>query len=619
MRMQGWLPWLGLAALLCLVWLIYQQGVMGPWIFDDFVNLGVLLDERHLGWQILLDRYLVSHSGMLGRPVSMLTFIFNAVVHGENLVAWKELNVLFHLLTGLAFFWVARRLFADLGGWQPRESLYGALLVSGLWLLHPLHVSTVLYTVQRMAILPTLFSALGLALYLSGRYRLSQGRAGWSQILLALGLCWPLAIFSKENGVLLGAYIVLLECLLPAMGNGQQRRLHLLLAAVVGLPVLLAMAYFAWQPNWLLGGYALREFGPLERVLTEARIVWGYVLWVFVPLQRYLGFMHDDVVISTGLLEPVSTLLAIIGWLILLGVMLALHRRMALLVSGIGLFLASHLLESTVFPLELVFEHRNYFGSFGLLFAAVGALSMVLRHSGLRSLLGLVSLTLLAIILLLRVQIWSDINSLYTAMWRAHPDSPRLVTTFAAQFARNGQFDHAFALLDRAKEPRTAIAGLYIECLQDRRIATSSLAAFKRSEGRGKIPDYFLGALVSVALLRMDGECLYDDMEYVSLLERVVEPESMRNGERYKMLIHKAHHLNRAGRLGRALEALEQAGKLEPRVYVPLSLRTEWLARAGDHERARESYLQLQGMVDTEKRDFSERMGELKALLEAGP
>ena len=99
-------------------------------------------------------------------------------------------------------------------GVRPSEVRWLALLTSALWLLHPLHVSTVLYAVQRMAQLSTLFTLAGL--YVFARYRSRWAVAGASPgdvlaCLLWLFLFTLLAAFSKENGVLLPWLVVVCE------------------------------------------------------------------------------------------------------------------------------------------------------------------------------------------------------------------------------------------------------------------------------------------------------------------------------------------------------------------------------------------------------------------------
>ena len=84
-----------------------------------------------------------------------------------------------------------------------------------------------------------------------------------------------------------------------------------------------------------------------------------------MPDLTAMGFYHDDFPISQGLLEPPSTLPAILGILALtLGAVL-LRRRNPVVAFGILFFLIGHSMESTIIALELIYEHRNYVPSFG--------------------------------------------------------------------------------------------------------------------------------------------------------------------------------------------------------------------------------------------------------------
>ncbi len=609
------LPWLGALFIAILTALIYQNGVAGPWLFDDYPNLQPLLNSRESGWAGLFDRFVVSSSGLLGRPVSMLSFIFSAMTSGDNLAGWKWFNVVLHLLTGLAFMWLACRLLEDLGGWDTRRARLAGLLVGALWLLHPLHVSTVLYTVQRMTILSAMFCAIGLGLYLSGRRALQTECKGWARISLALLLCWPLATLSKENGALLGAYVLLLESMLPALNDRSiKNKIKGLLCVTVVIPMLLAAAYMLIEPRWLIGGYHLRDFTLTERLLTEARVVWNYVLWVGLPIQSHMGFMHDDVVISTGLTTPLTTLWSIAGWALLLPCLWLLRRSQPLAVLGILLFMASQLMESTIIPLELVYEHRTYFGSFGLLLVVVAVLGDGLKQPLLRGMLALLVLLLFAALTLMRAQTWSDRDSLYMAMWRAHPQSPRMVTTFAAQFARNGEFEQAWATLEKSRDPRTQIAGLYVLCLRDAALTNQYMDSMGVPPP-ARMTDYYLSALVAVAILGLDGQCAYDSRRFAALLDRVMTPANISGLERYKLLIYKAHHLHAAGELMKAIQALNAAADLLPSSLIPLSLETEWFIEAGNRKAAMRALERLRVLVQASEADFSERMIELEQAL----
>ena len=127
-----------------------------------------------------------------------------------------------------------------------------------------------------MAQLDALFVFTGLLSYSAGRLRqvTASGR-GWWQIMFACLLCLPLAMFSKENGVLL-LLVPLVELLLfrgdglPAARNGAGRWL---LAAML-LPVALGVVYRLLHFDQLvLDGYVSREFTLTERLLTQPRVL----------------------------------------------------------------------------------------------------------------------------------------------------------------------------------------------------------------------------------------------------------------------------------------------------------------------------------------------------------
>jgi protein O-mannosyl-transferase len=206
---SGLVAALFLCLTLLLTYLIYLPGLSGPMILDDYPQLDPILENIGKGsW----TGFLLSESGVLGRPVAMASFIFNAVVSERNFWWWKFTNVAIHLLTGALVFVLSTRLLAAEDGRVRRNVHYLALLTAGLWLLHPLQVSTVLYTVQRMTQLSVLFVFAGLLSYTLGREKQLAGQPyGWVGIVLAFVVFFPLAVFSKESGLLFPVLTGLLE------------------------------------------------------------------------------------------------------------------------------------------------------------------------------------------------------------------------------------------------------------------------------------------------------------------------------------------------------------------------------------------------------------------------
>jgi hypothetical protein len=369
--------------LLCLfVLLLYRPGLDGDFVFDDFPNLveNAALHALAEGDGSVAEAAFSTRTGPLGRPLAMASFALQVWLDGGLLPArLKLVNLLLHLAVGVALLAVLARLDRAL----PSQQALGPplrLLIGGLWLLAAMHVGTVLYVVQRMEILAALFVALGLFAYLSLRTRLDgrmRPRLTLWGALLALTLLGGLA---KETALLLPALCALTEVVLLRyrglpMGAAQQLRRDFWLLVV--LPALLAAAwvlYRAVQPET----FAVRDFGPWERTLTQGPILLHYLRGILLPSAAALPFYYDHWQAARGLLDPPSVAGS---WLVLAALAtlaLALLGRRPWIAFGILWYFLGHILTSAPLPLELAFEHRNYLPAFGVFIVLADALRWAL-------------------------------------------------------------------------------------------------------------------------------------------------------------------------------------------------------------------------------------------------
>ncbi|NQX88060.1 MAG: hypothetical protein HRT77_05310 [Halioglobus sp.] len=438
---------------LCLVCLAaYAPALQGPFLFDDRPNL---VDNRllHIDGRTADDWRIAAFSsdaGVLHRPVAMLTFAANYAVAGHvSALGFKGTNLALHLVIGVLIYGVCRALLQTPAlvatglGDRPRI----ALVAAGLWLLHPLHVSTVLYVVQRMAQLSTFFTLLGLLVYCRYRLRWVQAGASTGEMISAalwLALITLVATLAKENGVLLPWLIAVLEVvLLRGMWHGGRSGLLRCLGWVALVaPLLLVALVYLLAPELLVGGYASREFTLEERVLTQSRLLWRYLGWILLPNITDMGLFHDDIAVSHGLFAPPSTALALLAWAGLSAFAVGLRRRYPLLLFALLFYAVGHALESTVLPLEMVFEHRNYLPAVGicLLFAAV-LVQITDRVQRLRPQLALALVfSVLLVQVVLRAQAWTGEEALARFNAINHPASPRAQIYYGnALFERLGQ------------------------------------------------------------------------------------------------------------------------------------------------------------------------------------
>ena len=411
-----------------IVWL-YWPGLNGPFLFDDFPNLEPLgaynaVDDFESFKLFVLNGF----AGPTGRPLSLLSFLINDNTWPSDPWVFKYTNLMLHILNGLLLFWLTYRLLrAYLPAPRIREAAWLALLTAGLWLIHPLQVSTVLYVVQRMTELSALFVLLGLLGYVAARSQLEH--APWRTLLLmtgSIGLGTLAATFSKENGALLPVFALVIEMTVFA-GRKAPRWLNLWRTVVLGLPTLAILGYLA-RPLWRNTGEVIsnRGFTLGERLLTEARIVTEYLQHLFLPTPISRGLYADAYPLSAGWLNPPETLLAIglLGGLFALAFWL--RQRMPLLSLAILFFFAGHLLESTTISLELYFEHRNYLPSiFVFLPVAAGLLWLYRRMPRIMPGLTIVLLAILLSITALRAANWGKPNQLYLLWAQESPTSAR--------------------------------------------------------------------------------------------------------------------------------------------------------------------------------------------------
>jgi protein O-mannosyl-transferase len=163
--------------------------------------------------------------------------------------------------------------------------------------------------------------------------------------------------------------------------------------------------------------------------MTEARVIWFYISLILIPDIHRFGLFHGDIPISTTLLTPLSTLPSILGIGSLAGFAILRHKQYPVIGFAILWFLFGHSLESSIFGLEIAFEHRNYIPSFGILLA-IGYFSNHLRKTtgNLRRIIW-IALPLLVLTIAVttwnRANAWRDTYSLAEENVRNHPDSPR--------------------------------------------------------------------------------------------------------------------------------------------------------------------------------------------------
>jgi len=317
-------PWL-LGAVVLLAVVVHLPTLENDFVLDDreVVIANPMVRELELGRLLVSDYWEPYVRGGLYRPLVTISFALQFALAGADPWSYHAVNVLLHgLVAGLVFL-----LFRCLGV-QPAAATMGAALFA----VHAVHVEAVSGIVGRAELL----AAAGFlaALLAHARFRDAAGRGEEARAWYAAGLgAFALAVFSKENAIVLPVVIVLHDLAFP---EPDIRRWRARLRAVVARGpryagyALVAVAYLS--ARWAVLGREPTQVGtdlanplialdPPLRVLNALVVAFRYLGLLLFPRDLVYDYSYatilprppDDPVVWAAL-AGTAAFLALLGW-----------------------------------------------------------------------------------------------------------------------------------------------------------------------------------------------------------------------------------------------------------------------------------------------------------------
>ncbi|MFZ5573392.1 MAG: tetratricopeptide repeat protein [Thermodesulfobacteriota bacterium] len=471
-RADGWLIFRIPAFLLLagLIVPIYYNSLKAEWHLDDEPN--ILLNQRlHIETLSLDSIGKAIFSRKLGRPglyrpLAYLSFALNWYAGGRDPVGYHLVNIILHTATAWLLYLLCRSLLEIRPGLKEsgkETAASTALLAAAIWAINPIQTQAVTYIVQRMAVMAAFFYVLGMLSYVKARTA-----PGLFQRRFAYGRCcfwFVCGLGAKENVALLPLSLLLVEWIFFQNGGFDfiKRPLFWIVAGVSVLAILVTvLALTGGAPlEYMSRRYSARPFTIWERLLTQPRVLMIYLSQLFYPLPQRLSITHD-LALSTSFFHPWTTLPAMIGAMASIVLAALSARRYPLFSVAVLFFFLNHGVESSFFPLELVFEHRNYLPSLLLFLPVAAGLQRVLgylknhNHWLLAATVGVLAMTLIGLGLgtHIRNETWATRKSLWIDAVRKSPANYRALFQAGLQFAWDDhptqeKYDLALLLFER--------------------------------------------------------------------------------------------------------------------------------------------------------------------------
>ncbi len=344
-----------------IIFSLYSNAINGPFIFDDWPNIfeNEAIRLKTFSPTNLLKVALENEKNR-HRPVPMLSFAINYYIHQYNVAGYHIVNICIHIINGiLLYYLLMTTLSFPVNSSRVRErALLISMVGAFIWLIHPIQTQSVSYITQRMNSMSALFFLLAMIFYTRARSVSKNNILWWSGVVIS----GVMGVLCKQNAAMLPVFIFLYEYFF--FQNQQTKWLKKNIYRIFfTLTIIAVVAVFIVGGSLnIYPGYEARDFTPMQRLLTEPRIIFFYISQLFFPHPSRLSLEHD-VILSTSIFTPFTTLLSMSGILLIPLLAYYFRKKEPIVSFSIFWFLGNHLIESTIIPLELIFEHRNYLPS----------------------------------------------------------------------------------------------------------------------------------------------------------------------------------------------------------------------------------------------------------------
>lgn len=403
--------------------LILSPGLSGPFIYDDHKNLGPLMgDEANYKAAIFEN-----NAGPFGRSLTMATFVVNHWLSGGLVLFELKLTSLFiHLLNGFLVYYLVYILLKT--KLSINKAAVYAVFVMGFWVLSPVNTGVVFYVIQRATLLAMTFMLITCITYV--RMRLTCKKLNFRSLLfmLLIFISWALALISKENAVLLPLIILCIEiCFFDTLDlNRINKKTMVSSLFIFGILLLLIFLYFINSLSFL--DYSNRGFSLAERLYTQPVVLLVYLQEILFPHTVDVSLYRSDDFKLRETFWNLATInsLIIIATLLLVSLINLRNTKYKYISAGVLIYFSGHLLESSIFPLELFFRHRNYFPSFGLYLSLILLVDKGITTSNARQLMCFVAIAYFGFLgqhSYAQAKVWSSYDLILLNAYKNHPEA----------------------------------------------------------------------------------------------------------------------------------------------------------------------------------------------------
>ncbi len=550
--------------------LAYSNTFNVPFQFDDQTN--IVKNQKITDFKSFAN---ISYwTNVNNRPLSFLTIAINYSIGGLNTRSYHIFNFLVHVLNGFLVFLLANTLL-KLNSKQSNSlvniNYWKALVISLVFVLHPIQTMGVTYIIQRMSSLATLFYILSIYLYIIGRSKSTDNIKHSFFYLLLAGISGLLAVLSKQNAVTLPIMILIIEAFFIRDKNNKPYNSYIF--SGTGLMVIAIIGILAF-------GLLPKENNEITRqvyLITQFKVLLIYLKLWLVPIGQNID--HGIIVSKSLGIREISGILVYVGLIV---TTVITYKKNKLISFGILWFLVTMLVESSLIPIQdVMVEHRLYLPSFGLSLILVVIIFSFFKNKRNKYLMPLM-ISILTILLLLtyaRNKTWYTWNSIWQNSIEMNPDNVRAISNlgYGYKIQKNNlealKYYNLALKKDSSHYPTYLNRGISYFDNQKYKLAISDLS-FYLNKYKDRGPPYFFRG-VSYGHLGSYNESINDLSEVINI-DPTFAAAYKNRGVIYEI----------KGKLNAAIQDFNSSLELDPTNKVLLINRSKTYFRLGKYEEA---------------------------------
>jgi tetratricopeptide (TPR) repeat protein len=397
------------------------------------------------------------------RVVGYLTFALNYQIHQFQVYGYHLINILIHLLTGIAIFALVRGLIAT-PALNNQTKTWLPIIVALIFLLNPLQIQAVTYIVQRLASLAALFYIAAMASYIQARLNPQLlTKLIWTLTCITFA---TLAFFTKQNTVTLPIALLLLEL---TFFPGHIRRI------ILTITTALIASFIIWYiiaTTFNLDPFSLKSLEVLSRettnisryayFATQTKVLWTYISLFFWPISSHIDYAYpisQGFFIGTEHYNWLARIMhsqefwALIGHITLLIIAAYNLRKRPLIAFSIFFYYLAHGIESSIIPIkDIIFEHRTYLPNLGL--AILSAYFLVVKLPQYSRIIPIITIAIILILGTLtwkRNQMWREPVALWQHNVEQSPKKKRAWNILGKHLVQQGKLEQRQGKIKQSK------------------------------------------------------------------------------------------------------------------------------------------------------------------------